>query len=271
MFISEIIDSSKFQTQNTLFEDEHSLPLNEKVIPIINYSGYKESLNITTSEVTKNLDDILGDYVLPNCKFNGILEPSKTVSNLSTISNSTLTDNILRQSINTPLRNSSSTSAPKSAYKSSYFDLNSVTSNSTSNSKDMDDVFADILSEQGYKFSKKTAETTRSINELYQKEIMTQMDPQQEKLLEWSKGKDNNIRGLLCTLHKVLWNDVKWQKCEMSQIVNPADVKKNYRKACLAVHPDKHNGTEHEHIAKLIFMELNQAWSNFENDSKANV
>lgn len=35
-------------------------------------------------------------------------------------------------------------------------------------------------------------------------------------------------------------------------------------KACLAVHPDKLMGTEHEELAKLIFVELNDAWSEFE-------
>lgn len=54
-----------------------------------------------------------------------------------------------------------------------------------------------------------------------------------------TEGKKNNIRALLCSMHMVLWEDAKWQKCEMHQLVTPADVKKAYRKACLAVHPDK--------------------------------
>lgn len=54
-----------------------------------------------------------------------------------------------------------------------------------------------------------------------------------------TEGKKNNIRALLCSMHMVLWEDAKWQKCEMHQLVTPADVKKAYRRACLAVHPDK--------------------------------
>lgn len=52
----------------------------------------------------------------------------------------------------------------------------------------------------------------------------------------------------------------------MHQLVSHAEVKKTYRKACLAVHPDKQAGTDNEKIAKMIFMELNDAWSEFEND-----
>lgn len=43
----------------------------------------------------------------------------------------------------------------------------------------------------------------------------------------------------MCSMHTVLWTDAKWVKCEMHQLVSAADVKKQYRKACLAVHPDK--------------------------------
>lgn len=43
----------------------------------------------------------------------------------------------------------------------------------------------------------------------------------------------------MCSMHTVLWADAKWVKCEMHQLVSASDVKKQYRKACLAVHPDK--------------------------------
>ena len=54
-----------------------------------------------------------------------------------------------------------------------------------------------------------------------------------------TEGKKANIRALLCSLHTVVWEDCRWTRCDMSQLVTPADVKRNYRKACLAVHPDK--------------------------------
>jgi hypothetical protein len=59
------------------------------------------------------------------------------------------------------------------------------------------------------------------------------------QILDWIDGKTHNIRALLCSMHTVLWEDAKWNKCEMHQLVTPSDVKKAYRRACLAVHPDK--------------------------------
>ncbi|XP_034117505.1 cyclin-G-associated kinase [Drosophila albomicans] len=129
------------------------------------------------------------------------------------------------------------------------------------------DIFADILGQQGYSFGSKMNQGPRSINEMRKEELVRDMDPKKVRIMEWTDGKKNNIRALLCSMHTVLWENAKWQKCEMSTMVTPAEVKKAYRRACLAVHPDKHNGTEHEEIAKLIFMELNNAWTDFENDA----
>lgn len=56
--------------------------------------------------------------------------------------------------------------------------------------------------------------------------------------MEWVEGKKGNIRALLGTLHTVLWEGSGWN-CNLSNLVTYADVKKAYRKACLAVHPDK--------------------------------
>ncbi|XP_053682884.1 cyclin-G-associated kinase [Sabethes cyaneus] len=129
------------------------------------------------------------------------------------------------------------------------------------------DIFGDILGSQGYSFGSGKNQGPRTINDMRKEELVKEMDPERVKLMEWTEGKKNNIRALLCTVHTVLWPGAKWTKCEMHQLVSAADVKKTYRKACLAVHPDKHTGTENESMAKLIFMELNNAWSEFENDA----
>lgn len=73
----------------------------------------------------------------------------------------------------------------------------------------------------------------------------------------------------------------------MHQLVEPADVRKHYLRACLAVHPDKvsHNtscsnslsqsfpnaqlrGDPNEKLATMVFVELNTAWSEFEKQNK---
>lgn len=266
--ISENVGPSIFQNDFKLFDIASSESKQEDLNPKVIHSQVEKSLNEHTPTQTNNLDDILGDFAMPNIKLNGILEPNKTEINSSTTNNASVTNKPKPQPTTSHSQPTSGFSSSKRSYNSAYFDFNNSTNSApTNNTKGMNDIFGDILNEQGYKFTNKTTETPVSINDLYKKDLIATMDPEKAKLFEWSKGKENNIRGLLCTLHTVLWNDAKWQKCEMSQVVSPTDVKKIYRKACLAVHPDKHNGTENEHVAKLIFMELNQAWSNFENDS----
>ncbi|XP_052865574.1 cyclin-G-associated kinase [Anopheles cruzii] len=129
------------------------------------------------------------------------------------------------------------------------------------------DIFGDILGQQGYSFGSTKNQGPRTMNDMRKEELVKEMDPERLKLMEWTEGKKSNIRALLCTVHTILWPGAKWTKCEMHQLVTAADVKKIYRKACLAVHPDKHTGTENESMAKLIFMELNNAWTEFESDA----
>ncbi|KOC61652.1 Cyclin-G-associated kinase [Habropoda laboriosa] len=148
-------------------------------------------------------------------------------------------------------------------------DNNSAPGNKTT--KSGGDAFEDLLGSQGYNFfSSRKAEkdSPKTINQMRKVEAAKVMDPDSMKIAEWTEGKKGNLRALLCSMHTVLWPEAdRWQRCEMHQLVSPADVKKAYRKACLAVHPDKLAGTANENIAKLIFMELNNAWSTFENDA----
>ncbi|KAJ0180054.1 hypothetical protein K1T71_004645 [Dendrolimus kikuchii] len=130
------------------------------------------------------------------------------------------------------------------------------------------DVFGDLLGSQGYEFASKREMGPKTMNAMRKEEMVREMDPEKLKIHEWTEGKKANIRALLCSLHTVVWEDCRWNRCDMSQLVSAADVKRNYRKACLAVHPDKQMGTPNENIAKMIFMELNNAWSDFENDAK---
>ena len=107
----------------------------------------------------------------------------------------------------------------------------------------------------------------KTIGEMKKAEEMKTMTADEARVFKWKDGKARNLRALLCSLDTVLWEQTKWTKCGMHQLVTPADVKKMYRKACLAVHPDKQVGTENEELSKLIFMELNDAWSDFDKGS----
>ncbi|XP_052833700.1 cyclin-G-associated kinase-like [Octopus bimaculoides] len=123
------------------------------------------------------------------------------------------------------------------------------------------DTFGDLLGG----FSSKKANEPRTIGEMRKDILAKEMDPDKLKIMEWTKGKERNIRALLCSLHTVLWDEeVRWKECGMHELVTPEQVKKVYRKAVLSVHPDKLTGTPHEALAKLIFMELNDAWAEFE-------
>lgn len=127
-----------------------------------------------------------------------------------------------------------------------------------------EDTFEDLLGEQGFMGFGKKDTGPKTMAELRREEMAKEMDPVKLMIMDWTTKKERNIRALLCSLHTVIWEGCRWTEVGMHQLVSPADVKRCYRKACLAVHPDKLVGTEHEELAKLIFMELNDAWSEFE-------
>lgn len=131
--------------------------------------------------------------------------------------------------------------------------------------KVMESDFGDLLTTQGFS-SKTDRKGPRTIAEMRRQELTRDMDPLKLKILDWIEGKERNIRALISTLHTVLWEgETKWKYVNMSELVTPDQVKKYYRKAVLVVHPDKATGQPYEHYAKMIFMELNDAWSEFEN------
>lgn len=133
-----------------------------------------------------------------------------------------------------------------------------------------EDDFEDLLSTQGFA-SRPDKKGPRTIAEMRRQEITKDIDPLKLQILDWIEGKERNIRALLSTLNTVLWEgETRWKPVGMADLVTPEQVKKYYRKAVLIVHPDKATGKPYEQYAKMIFMELNDAWSEFENQgSKA--
>lgn len=59
------------------------------------------------------------------------------------------------------------------------------------------------------------------------------------KVLDWTEGKERNLRALLCSLPAILWNGVRWNHVGMTDLISADQVKKQYRNAARAVHPDK--------------------------------
>ncbi|XP_033821651.2 putative tyrosine-protein phosphatase auxilin [Periophthalmus magnuspinnatus] len=128
--------------------------------------------------------------------------------------------------------------------------------------------FDDLLSGQGFAGTKEK-KGPRTIAEMRKEELAKEMDPEKLKILDWIEGKERNIRALLSTMHTVLWEgETRWKPVGMADLVTPEQVKKVYRKAVLVVHPDKATGQPYEQYAKMIFMELNDAWSEFESQGQ---
>lgn len=72
--------------------------------------------------------------------------------------------------------------------------------------------------------------------------------------MEWKAGKTRNIRALLGSLDAIIWEGCKWQKVGMHQLVDEADVRRYYLKACLSVHPDKVNLLLSERVTIELFV-----------------
>ena len=126
------------------------------------------------------------------------------------------------------------------------------------------DTFNDLLG--GFTATSSNANESKSIGEMKKKEEMKQMTPTEAKVFAWKDGKSRNLRALLCSLDKILWEGAKWQQCGMHQLVSENDVNKMYKKAVLAVHPDRQRGTENEELATALQKELNDAWAEYKKD-----
>ncbi|CAD7705465.1 unnamed protein product [Ostreobium quekettii] len=84
----------------------------------------------------------------------------------------------------------------------------------------------------------------------------------------WKDQHRANIRGMLTSLHTMLWEGTSWKILTVADVLEPGQVKKAYMKANLIVHPDKvrqKNGTnEQVVIADMVFDALKEAWNEFQ-------
>jgi hypothetical protein len=116
------------------------------------------------------------------------------------------------------------------------------------------------------KDSKSEPSTPTTIGEIRKAVISKDVDPTVLKVREWTEGKKRNIRALLCSLSDIIWPECQWGGCQMNELITCEQVKKVYRKAIVYIHPDKLQGDPNQPLAKLIFVELNEAWSQFQEE-----
>ncbi|KAL7059612.1 hypothetical protein AAHC03_013379 [Spirometra sp. Aus1] len=135
------------------------------------------------------------------------------------------------------------------------------------------DAFADLLGDFGSDSAGLGGDPHqhehKTIRELRRMKLAENTDPESLKILEWVEGKERNVRALLCTLSCVLWDGVRWSQISMADVMTVNQVKRQYRNAARAVHPDKWMNTPHENMARLILIELNDAMAEFERIEQA--
>ncbi|KAJ1384933.1 Chaperone J-domain superfamily [Sesbania bispinosa] len=87
------------------------------------------------------------------------------------------------------------------------------------------------------------------------------------KIQQWSKGKEGNIRSLLSTLQYVLWPECGWKPVPLVDIIEGNAVKRSYQRALLCLHPDKLQqkgaASDQKYIAEKVFDILQEAWTQF--------
>ncbi|KAK7409976.1 hypothetical protein VNO78_00427 [Psophocarpus tetragonolobus] len=87
------------------------------------------------------------------------------------------------------------------------------------------------------------------------------------KIQQWSKGKEGNIRSLLSTLQYVLWPECGWKAVPLVDIIEGSAVKRSYQRALLCLHPDKLQqkgaSSDQKYIAEKVFDILQEAWTQF--------
>ncbi|MED6197388.1 molecular chaperone [Stylosanthes scabra] len=87
------------------------------------------------------------------------------------------------------------------------------------------------------------------------------------KIQQWSKGKETNIRSLLSTLQLVLWPESGWKPVPLVDIIEGNAVKRAYQRALLCLHPDKLQqkgaASHQKYIAEKVFDILQEAWTQF--------
>ncbi|KAF5403139.1 Cyclin-G-associated kinase [Paragonimus heterotremus] len=132
------------------------------------------------------------------------------------------------------------------------------------------DAFSDLLGDFGGSSAyTDNLNQPRTVNQMRREQLAKTTDPDQLRVEDWAHGKDRNLRALLCSLPAILWDGVRWKPVGITDLLTPEQVKRQYRNAARAVHPDRWLNTENEKLARMIFVELNDARIEFEKECEA--
>ncbi|CAK7272160.1 auxilin-like clathrin-binding protein required for normal clathrin function [Sporothrix epigloea] len=97
------------------------------------------------------------------------------------------------------------------------------------------------------------------------------LDQVDARVAAWRDGKKDNLRALLGSLERVLWEGSNWKPVGLHELVMPNKVKIVYMRAIGKTHPDKlpqDASTEVRMIAGTVFSTLNESWDKFKSDNK---
>jgi hypothetical protein len=116
----------------------------------------------------------------------------------------------------------------------SNFSKTAPPANSNSNNNN---VFDEFLPGE---FLKNTKAANMTLKDIKRETNVKDTDPDKLRVADWTDGKKKNIRALLCSMDKVLWDgEIKWKQVGMHELLTADQVKKAFRRAVLVVHPDK--------------------------------
>ncbi|KAF6776300.1 hypothetical protein AHF37_04469 [Paragonimus kellicotti] len=102
------------------------------------------------------------------------------------------------------------------------------------------DAFSDLLGDFGGSSAyTDNLNQPRTVNQMRREQLAKTTDPDQLKVEDWAQGKDRNLRALLCSLPAILWDGVRWKPVGITDLLTPEQVKRQYRNAARAVHPDR--------------------------------
>ncbi|RKP23282.1 DnaJ domain-containing protein, partial [Syncephalis pseudoplumigaleata] len=118
-------------------------------------------------------------------------------------------------------------------------------------------------------------EKSTAVAEMRRKEMQAKEEEQKRLAIKdqvearvnrWRFQKEDNLRGLLCSLDSILWPEAGVKQCGLQDLISPSQVKVRYMRAIARLHPDKvakDASIEQRLVAQEVFVSLNRAWDAF--------